>query len=73
MPHSDLDEAKAAGVPASGLTLLLAAAAAAAIAAAAADVTTGAARARASAATAVEENGTMHAHEIQRSGEMSCT
>jgi post-segregation antitoxin (ccd killing protein) len=71
MPHSDLDEAKAAGVPASGLTLLLAAAAAAI--AAAADVTTGAARARASAATAVEENGTMHAHEIQRSGEMSCT
>ena len=70
MPHSDLDEAKAAGVPASGLTLLLAAAAAIA---AAADVTTGAARARASAATAVEENGTMHAHEIQRSGEMSCT
>ena len=71
MPHSDLDEAKAAGVPASGLTLLLAAAAAAI--AAAADVTTGAARARASAATAVEEDGTMHAHEIQRSGEMSCT
>ena len=70
MPHSDLDEAKAAGVPASGLTLLLAAAAAIA---AAAEVTTGAARARASAATAVEENGTMHAHEIQRSGEMSCT